>query len=80
MDAPSHDVRFAHCGPSPDCVPNAATSWLPHKRHALGALWSDFNLRGAYVLPLEKVVVLKVRDETVEKSMVVPPHPSSELT
>ena len=55
MDAPSHDVRFAHRGPSPD---------------------SDFDLRGAHVLPLEKVVGLEVRDETVEQSMVVPPDNS----
>ncbi len=34
---------------------------------------SDFDLRGAHVLPLEKVVGLKVHDETVEQSMVVPP-------
>ncbi|MEK7675514.1 MAG: nucleotidyltransferase domain-containing protein [Verrucomicrobiota bacterium] len=36
---------------------------------------SDFDLRGAHVLPLEKVVGLDVRDETVEQSMIVPPHP-----
>src|SRR6195256_5990431 len=36
---------------------------------------SDFDLRGAHVLPLEKVVGLEVRDETVEQSMIVPPHP-----
>ena len=29
---------------------------------------SDFDLRGAHVLPLEKVVGLDVRDETVEDS------------
>jgi predicted nucleotidyltransferase len=34
---------------------------------------SDFDLRGAHVLPLEKVVGLEVRDETVEQSMIVPP-------
>lgn len=54
MDSLSHDVRFAHRGPSPD---------------------SDFDLRGAHVLPLEKVVGLDVRDETVEQSMIVPPDP-----
>jgi hypothetical protein len=31
---------------------------------------SDFDLRGAHVLPLEKVVGLDVRDETVEQSFV----------
>src|SRR6059036_2273718 len=31
---------------------------------------SDFDLRGAHVLPLEKVVGLEVRDETVEQSFV----------
>src|SRR5258706_13483091 len=36
---------------------------------------SDFDLRGAHVLPLEKVVGLDVRDETVEQQMRVPPHP-----
>jgi hypothetical protein len=36
---------------------------------------SDFDLRGAHVLPLEKVVGLDVRDETIEQSMVVPPDP-----
>ncbi len=50
MDAPNHDVRFAHRGPSPD---------------------SDFDLRGAHVLPLEKVIGLEVRDETVEDSRVI---------
>jgi hypothetical protein len=36
---------------------------------------SDFDLRGAHVLPLDKVVGLEVRDETVEQSMIVPPDP-----
>ena len=36
---------------------------------------SDFDLRGAHVLPLEKVVGLDVRDETVQQQMRVPPHP-----
>jgi uncharacterized protein len=40
---------------------------------------SDFDLRGAHVLPLEKVVGLDVRDETVEQSMIVPPDTSSGL-
>jgi len=34
---------------------------------------SDFDLRGAHVLPLEKVVGLAVCDETVEQSLIVPP-------
>ena len=50
MDAPSHDLRFARCGPAPD---------------------SDFDLRGAHVLPLERVVGLDVRDETVQDSRVI---------
>jgi predicted nucleotidyltransferase len=32
---------------------------------------SDFDLRGAHVLPLEKVIGLDVRDETVEDSRVI---------
>src|SRR6266446_46929 len=36
---------------------------------------SDFDLRGAHVLPLEKVIGLEVRDETVEQQLRVPPHP-----
>src|SRR6266436_1569024 len=32
---------------------------------------SDFDLRGAYVLPLEKVISLEVRDDTVEDSRVI---------
>src|SRR2546428_11889431 len=32
---------------------------------------SDFDLRGAHVLPLENVVGLAVRDETVEDSRVI---------
>jgi predicted nucleotidyltransferase len=36
---------------------------------------SDFDLRGAHILPLEKVVGLEVREETVEQSMIVPPDP-----
>src|SRR5947207_3586144 len=32
---------------------------------------SDFDLRGAHLLPLEKVVGLEVRDETVEDSRVI---------
>ena len=31
---------------------------------------SDFDLRGAHVLPLDAVVGLDVRDETVERSLV----------
>ena len=40
---------------------------------------SDFDLRGAHVLPLEKVVGLEVRDETVQQEMIVPPDTSSGL-
>ncbi|MBI2929735.1 MAG: nucleotidyltransferase domain-containing protein [Verrucomicrobia bacterium] len=37
---------------------------------------SDFDLRGAHVLPLEKVVGLDVREETIEgKQTRLPPHP-----
>jgi uncharacterized protein len=36
---------------------------------------SDFDLRGAHVLPIEKVVGLDVSDETVEQEMKVAPHP-----
>ena len=32
---------------------------------------SDFDLRGAHILPLEKVVGLDIRDETVEDSRVI---------
>jgi uncharacterized protein len=32
---------------------------------------SDFDLRGAHVLPIEQVIGLKVRDETVEDSRVI---------
>lgn len=32
---------------------------------------SDFDLRGAHVLPLEKIVGLEVRDETVEDSRII---------
>jgi predicted nucleotidyltransferase len=32
---------------------------------------SDFDLRGAHVLPLEKVVGLEVKDETVEDSRII---------
>lgn len=32
---------------------------------------SDYDLRGAHVLPLEKVVRLEVRDETVEGSRII---------
>src|ERR1051326_5909445 len=32
---------------------------------------SDFDLRGAHVLPLAKVVGLEVRDETIEDSRVI---------
>src|SRR6188474_3356712 len=40
---------------------------------------SDFDLRGAHVLPIEKVVGLDVQDETVEQEMIVPPDTSSGL-
>lgn len=36
---------------------------------------SDYDLRGAHILPLEKVVGLEVKHETVEQSFVIPPHP-----
>jgi predicted nucleotidyltransferase len=32
---------------------------------------SDFDLRGAHILPVEKVVGLEVRDETVEDSRII---------
>ena len=32
---------------------------------------SDFDLRGAHILPLEKIVGLDVRDETVEDSRII---------
>ena len=32
---------------------------------------SDFDLRGAHMLPLEKVIGLEVRDETIEDSRVI---------
>ena len=32
---------------------------------------SDFDLRGAHVLPLEKVIGLEVRDETVQDSRII---------
>jgi predicted nucleotidyltransferase len=32
---------------------------------------SDFDLRGAHVLPLEKILGLEVRDETIEDSRVI---------
>lgn len=35
------------------------------------SLDSDFDLRGAHMLPLEKVIGLDVRDETVEDSRVI---------
>jgi predicted nucleotidyltransferase len=40
---------------------------------------SDFDLRGAHVLPIEKVVGLDASDETVEQEMIVPPDTSSGL-
>ena len=39
---------------------------------------SDFDLRGAHVLPLERVVGLEVQDETVEQEMMVPPPDASQ--
>jgi predicted nucleotidyltransferase len=36
----------------------------------------DFDLRGVHVLPLERVVGLEVRDETVEQKIIVPPRPN----
>src|SRR3954467_10917258 len=32
---------------------------------------SDFDLRGAHVLPLERVIGLEVKDETVEDSRII---------
>ncbi len=32
---------------------------------------SDFDLRGAHILPLDKVVGLETRDETLEDSCVI---------
>jgi predicted nucleotidyltransferase len=40
---------------------------------------SDFDLRGAHVLPLEKIIGLEVRDETIEQEIIVPPDTSSGL-
>ena len=38
---------------------------------------SDFDLRGSHVLPLDAVVGLDVRDETVQQQMIVPPDADS---
>jgi predicted nucleotidyltransferase len=41
---------------------------------------SDFDLRGAHVLPVDRVVGLSVSDETIEHQMSIPPddhHPAS---
>ncbi len=40
------------------------------------SLNSGFNLRGAHVLPLERVIGLDVREETIEQQRRVPPHPA----
>src|SRR6185436_4362750 len=40
---------------------------------------SDYDLRGVHVLPLDAVVGLEVRDETVQQEMIVPPDTSSGL-
>ena len=40
---------------------------------------SDYDLRGAHVLPLDAVVGLEVRDETVQQEMMVSPDTSSGL-
>lgn len=57
-----------------------AGEWLRYVRfaHCGPSPDSDFDLRGAHVLPLEKVVGLEVRDETVEQSMLcrLTPHPA----
>src|SRR5688572_13227944 len=37
---------------------------------------SDYDLRGAHVLPLDAVVGLEVRDETVQQEMIVPAETS----
>jgi predicted nucleotidyltransferase len=37
---------------------------------------SDYDLRGAHVLPLDAVVGLEVRDETVQQEMIIPPDTS----
>jgi predicted nucleotidyltransferase len=43
------------------------------------SLDSDYDLRGAHVLPLAAVVGLEVRDETVQEEMIVQPDTSSGL-
>jgi predicted nucleotidyltransferase len=40
---------------------------------------SDYDLRGSHVLPLDAVVGLEVRDETVQQEMIVPLDTSSGL-
>ncbi|MEO7300209.1 MAG: nucleotidyltransferase domain-containing protein [Verrucomicrobiota bacterium] len=40
---------------------------------------SDYDLRGAHVLPLDAVVGIEVRDETVQQEMIVTPDTSSGL-
>src|ERR1041384_7474031 len=37
---------------------------------------SDFDLRGAHILPLDKIVGLDIRDETVEQNIIIPPQPN----
>ena len=38
---------------------------------------SDYDLREAHVLPLDALVGLEVREETVQQEMIVPPDASS---
>ena len=42
--------------------------------HGFPSLDSDFDLRGAHVLPTEKVVDLEFSNETVKQEMIVAPE------
>jgi len=67
----AHLCGFGFPSPPRDGCPNLDVRFA----HRGPSPDSDFDLRGAHVLPLEKVVGLEVRDETVEQSFVVPPDP-----
>ena len=64
--------------------PKPATKWMPQvtmcasrivvRRQTRTLTCAASRIGG--MLPLEKIVGLEVRDETVEQEMIVPPHPS----
>jgi hypothetical protein len=87
MSHPVHLILSVGTDPMDARLRRMAAAQLPHSHircclaRSAGRIFTDFcrrnsdyDLHVAHVLPLDAVLGLEVRDETVEQSMTIPPH------